>query len=775
MKTLLLLTLSGSALALLLLALRYLLLKRMPSAVYYYAWLLVLLRFALPLPGLLPNLAAAEPAQLEPVSASERLPVTAPAAGRGQTAADVIAPVDDPGASEIEAPGLAAAQPQREAAAQAAPAQASVRINWRDPALWLRVWAAGTLVSLAFPLGAYLRFSHALRKTLCPPDEAVLRQYAAIPGKKPPLYVSRAAKTPLTVGLLRTRIILPTDLGAGEDLANVLRHELTHVRRHDILYKWLVLAVTAAHWFNPLSYLIRRELDRACELSCDEALLRTMTREEQRSYGNTLLQMAATRALPVGVVATTFSTEKSRLKERLLQIMAYKKSASRLVAAVLALLLMISVSAVAGPAAEAARPSDEPEAAATEAPEPTPGPTPEPTPEPEPIPSPDELYEAAAALAEAGDYEQAIAAFEALDGYRDSAEQIEICRTAILDTQYEAALALYAKRDFAAAREAFAALGDYKDSYIRGRAITAIQQPICAGYKHSLAVRQDGTVLATGLNHSHQLDVEDWTDIISVGTAWEHSVGLRADGTVVACGPNFFYTCDVDDWTDIVAIAVGHHHTLGLRADGTVVAHGQYADGELKDKGWTNIVDISVSMTHALGLRSDGTVLATGMPNTSGELEVSGWTDIVAVAAGYGFSVGLRADGTVVAVGSNEYGQCNVSDWTDIVAIAAGESFTVGLRSDGTAVAVGANSDNQCEVSEWTDIVAICAGNAHALGIRADGTAVAAGVSATTGTVRGGSFEVRSDGSVRGGTTETYSYYDGRADVSDWTELRLPE
>ena len=54
MTTLLTLTLSGSTLTLLLLALRYLLLKRMPSTVYYYAWLLVLLRFVLPLPGFVP-------------------------------------------------------------------------------------------------------------------------------------------------------------------------------------------------------------------------------------------------------------------------------------------------------------------------------------------------------------------------------------------------------------------------------------------------------------------------------------------------------------------------------------------------------------------------------------------------------------------------------------------------------------------------------------------------------------------------------------------------
>ena len=54
MKILLTLTVSGSVLALLLLCLRYFVLRRMPSTVYYYAWLLVLLRFAVPLPGLIP-------------------------------------------------------------------------------------------------------------------------------------------------------------------------------------------------------------------------------------------------------------------------------------------------------------------------------------------------------------------------------------------------------------------------------------------------------------------------------------------------------------------------------------------------------------------------------------------------------------------------------------------------------------------------------------------------------------------------------------------------
>ena len=57
MYSLLVMTLSGSVLALLLMFLRYTVLRKMPSTVYYYAWLLVLLHFALPLPGLVPSLA----------------------------------------------------------------------------------------------------------------------------------------------------------------------------------------------------------------------------------------------------------------------------------------------------------------------------------------------------------------------------------------------------------------------------------------------------------------------------------------------------------------------------------------------------------------------------------------------------------------------------------------------------------------------------------------------------------------------------------------------
>lgn len=72
-----------------------------------------------------------------------------------------------------------------------------------------------------------------------------------------------------------------------------------------------------------------------------------------------------------------------------------------------------------------------------------------------------EAYNAAVALAEAGQYNEAIAAFEELGDYKDSTELIS---SAKLEKKYIEALTLLENRDFEAARATFEALGDYKDA-----------------------------------------------------------------------------------------------------------------------------------------------------------------------------------------------------------------------------------------------------------------------------------------------------------------------
>ena len=350
MKTILVLTLSGSVLTLLLTVLRYTFLRKMPSTVYYYAWLLVLLRFALPLPGLVP--ASAEKAEELPAAPAAYVRIDS----RENSDHDTEIIKNEAAKSESnESTGsneshiaLNATETKEMTVTETAP-KASFSIDWKSPKLWLSVWAVGAVMSMAVTVLSYLKFSFGLKRDLMEPDSFTKSVYASIPGRKPELYFSDSARTPMMLGILKPKIVLPMREYNEEVLLNILRHELTHYRRFDMLYKWATAVVLSVHWFNPMAWFIRREINRACEMSCDEMLLRTMDKNEKQSYGNTLLLMAASTALPSAVVATTFATEKRNLKERLVQIMNYKKSGTRLLAAVLSVALLTGCGVVAGP------------------------------------------------------------------------------------------------------------------------------------------------------------------------------------------------------------------------------------------------------------------------------------------------------------------------------------------------------------------------------------------------------------------------------------------
>jgi len=259
-----------------------------------------------------------------------------------------------------------------------------------------------------------------------------------------------------------------------------------------------------------------------------------------------------------------------------------------------------------------------------------------------------------------------------------------------------------------------------------------------AAYSSSkTGLQDDNTVVAVADNDLGCCAVGNWTDIIQVDAGYRHTVGLKADGTVVAVRDNEdndYGECDVGNWTGIIYANAGAYHTVGLKPDGTAVAVGRNDYGQCDVGGWMDIIQVSaggaLASGHTVGLKADGTAVAVGW-NDFGQCDVGNWTGIIQVSAGRHFTVGLRTDGTAVAVGRNYYGQCDVGDWTGIIQISAGAWHTVGHKPDGTAVAVGCNDWNaqwgQCEICDWTGIVHGSAGGYHTAGLKADGTAVAVG------------------------------------------------
>src|SRR5712664_4071975 len=87
---------------------------------------------------------------------------------------------------------------------------------------------------------------------------------------------------------------------------------------------------------------------------------------------------------------------------------------------------------------------------------------------------------------------------------------------------------------------------------------------IAAGWKHSLALKSDGRVVAWGDNSSGQSTVPaNLTGVIAIAAGGSHSLALKSNGTVVAWGDNYFGERTVPtNLTEVIAIAAGYYHNL---------------------------------------------------------------------------------------------------------------------------------------------------------------------------------------------------------------------
>jgi beta-lactamase regulating signal transducer with metallopeptidase domain len=157
-----------------------------------------------------------------------------------------------------------------------------------------------------------------------------------------PVYINQNAATPMLVGLFRPTIYLPNHDYTDAQFHAVLLHEWTHLRRKDILVKWLSVLACALHWFNPFVWLVRREIDRACELSCDEAVIAKLDTSGRQTYGDTLIHVAADRKPRT---ALAMSESGRNLKERLGAIMKSKKRT--LLTGIVSALLLITFAGAA--------------------------------------------------------------------------------------------------------------------------------------------------------------------------------------------------------------------------------------------------------------------------------------------------------------------------------------------------------------------------------------------------------------------------------------------
>ncbi|MGL4738046.1 MAG: M56 family metallopeptidase [Cellulosilyticaceae bacterium] len=146
--------------------------------------------------------------------------------------------------------------------------------------------------------------------------------------------------TPALVGVFKPTIVLPKQC-TGQALEAIMRHELTHYKYKDHWIGLLQVVVLIGHWFNPIVWVVMRQLNQDIEYACDERVLNLQ--EDGRIYMETLVKLAAPQkadhALVLGMKG---NKEQLRLRiQRMMRPIKYKKGVSVLIGG---LMLMLAIS-----------------------------------------------------------------------------------------------------------------------------------------------------------------------------------------------------------------------------------------------------------------------------------------------------------------------------------------------------------------------------------------------------------------------------------------------
>ena len=137
----------------------------------------------------------------------------------------------------------------------------------------------------------------------------------------PDTYEVKGLQTAFIMGVLKTRIYLPTDLSV-EERRYVIAHEETHRKRGDNLIKYMTFFLTCIHWFNPLVWLAFYFMCCDMEMSCDEQVLRTLGIEEKKAYSMALLSVASGRKLILGM---PLAFSENSTKSRIMNVLKYRR------------------------------------------------------------------------------------------------------------------------------------------------------------------------------------------------------------------------------------------------------------------------------------------------------------------------------------------------------------------------------------------------------------------------------------------------------------------
>lgn len=188
------------------------------------------------------------------------------------------------------------------------------KILWdKNASTFACIWLIVCLGLFFIRLSCYITFTYNVKKSSKLIKLPLLSQYT---NHKLCVRTNSSIVSPLLIGLFRPTLLLPEKPLSPDQLHNILVHEITHLHRHDLAYKWFISLLKCIHWFNPIIYWISNQIDVDCEISCDLAAVKGMNAEDEKRYMETLLTLLTSKKYNLAPLSTSMSVNAKTLKKR---------------------------------------------------------------------------------------------------------------------------------------------------------------------------------------------------------------------------------------------------------------------------------------------------------------------------------------------------------------------------------------------------------------------------------------------------------------------------
>ena len=214
----------------------------------------------------------------------------------------------------------------------------------------IALWVAGMAFRAARLLFSERSMRRAVAHNTLPTDARMRDIYDACCAElgiahKLPLQSMAGIYSPALTVSLKPMILLPaniTDTLSEAQLAYALRHEFMHYRRRDHLLALLLLLLTCVYWFNPVVWLMKRELMKDMETACDSAVTARLNGTERREYAMTLLALFSQPCRANSVLGMALSSAEKDAEHRVREVFGAHRSKApvKILAALLSALLL---------------------------------------------------------------------------------------------------------------------------------------------------------------------------------------------------------------------------------------------------------------------------------------------------------------------------------------------------------------------------------------------------------------------------------------------------